>query len=85
MYGMKVKNDTNYTFFGYYLLASIVTIYAIFIAYAIYVSIYLAHFDFFYLVSFVKSNLTFAYVCWKFQFLIFGIGTRFYLLNVMFK
>lgn len=68
----------------YYLICSAVSVYSIFFAYAVYMVNYLGYFDVIYLFSQIKANVTFAYACWKCQFLIFAIGLRFYLLNTMF-
>lgn len=83
---MKIGNTRSASkYFLIYLLSSTVSIYLIFAAYEVYISIYVAPFDFLYFVSYIKANITFAYMCWKFHFLIFAVGIRFYLLNIMYE
>lgn len=80
---MQAKKSSK--FFKYYMIAAGVVMYLQFIAYIVYVSIYVANFDAWYFLSYFKANATFAYWCCKFQFLIFSLGIRFYLLNMAFE
>lgn len=82
---MKIGNSEISKYFKYYMFGSIVTIYSLLLGYTVYVSIYLVHFDAVYFISHAKASLTFAYMCWKFQFLIFAMGIRFYRLSMMFE